>query len=408
MSVSSFFPKQVEVLKSRPKRWNILSGGTGAGKTEVSLIKFVLEVAKCDMKDEFLICGKTLTTLERNCLNKIKDTFPEFCSFSLKNKKGKIFGRTCYLEGVYDSKSQENIRGMTIKGAYCDEVVTYNKDFMDMLKSRMRVINPFAYLTCNPDHPKHWFNIEFRENSKIEKNVWDFALDDNVFLPKDFIENIKNEYVDVLYDRYVLGKWVAAEGSIYKTFSKTTNVVDKIPYDEIIFYVAGVDIGGSQSQTAFVLTGFTDNFKKIFVVDEFKLPADNDANSIIEAFKNISTKWKKTYGNKFNDCFVDSAASTFIKSFSILNIIDVYKSRKVPILERISQTQMLFSNSRLLINKSCVNLISAFETAVWDTKHSVKYDKRLDDGRTCDIDILDAFEYSFEGFIDYLKVGGLN
>ena len=44
-------------------------------------------------------------------------------------------------------------------------------------------------------------------------------------------------------------------------------------------------------------------------------------------------------------------------------------------------------------------VIKALDEAVWDEK---KPDVRLDDGQTCDIDTLDAFEYSIEEFMNKL------
>ena len=46
------------------------------------------------------------------------------------------------------------------------------------------------------------------------------TIDDNPFLDSAFVENLKREYAGtVYYDRYINGLWVAAEGSIYRTFA---------------------------------------------------------------------------------------------------------------------------------------------------------------------------------------------
>ena len=74
-------------------------------------------------------------------------------------------------------------------------------------------------------------------------------------------------------------------------------------------------------------------------------------------------------------------------------------SDKGKILDRIRCTDTLIKNKKLFINKSCKHLIAGIENAVWCEKAAEKgIDLRLDDF-TSDIDILDAFEYSFSPHI---------
>ena len=42
--------------------------------------------------------------------------------YSLSTKEGRLFGRKILLEGANDAKSENKIRGMTLGGAYCDEL----------------------------------------------------------------------------------------------------------------------------------------------------------------------------------------------------------------------------------------------------------------------------------------------
>ena len=47
-----------------------------------------------------------------------------------------------------------------------------------------------------------------------------YTIDDNKFLTKEFVANLKKEYAGtVYYDRYILGRWVNAEGLIYTKFA---------------------------------------------------------------------------------------------------------------------------------------------------------------------------------------------
>ena len=73
-----------------------------------------------------------------------------------------------------------------------------------------------------------------------------------------FVENLKREYAGtVYYDRYINGLWVAAEGSIYRTFAD--NLEKFIITDEwlkahpLSTATIGVDFGGNRSGHAFTL-----------------------------------------------------------------------------------------------------------------------------------------------------------
>ena len=61
-------PKQLEFLKYEDKRINLLTGSVRSGKTYVSLLKWAIFVGTMSDNVEFLMTGKTLTALKRNCL----------------------------------------------------------------------------------------------------------------------------------------------------------------------------------------------------------------------------------------------------------------------------------------------------------------------------------------------------
>ena len=83
---------------------------------------------------------QTLQTLKRNCLMLLQELVGEDnFKYSLSTKEGRLFGRKILLEGANDAKSENKIRGMTLGGAYCDELTLFPKDFFSMLLSRLSV-----------------------------------------------------------------------------------------------------------------------------------------------------------------------------------------------------------------------------------------------------------------------------
>ena len=131
--------KLLRALKERKlKRINILHGSVRRGKTWISLVLWSFWVLASPEDKNYLMAAKTLTALKRNCLDLLEELIGKNnFSYSLAQKEGQLFGRKIYLEGVNDARAESKIRGMTLQGAYCDELTLFNEDFFSMLSSRL-------------------------------------------------------------------------------------------------------------------------------------------------------------------------------------------------------------------------------------------------------------------------------
>ena len=135
-----FSKKQLKLLKlfknGGLKRINILEGSVRSGKTYISLIIWALFVACGEKNASYLMCAKTLTGLRRNVLDTLENLVGSAnFSYSVSKKEGTLFGRKVYLEGASDSRAEGKIRGLTLSGAYCDEITLFSEDFFAMLLS---------------------------------------------------------------------------------------------------------------------------------------------------------------------------------------------------------------------------------------------------------------------------------
>lgn len=401
MSNFKLFKKQRDFLFDDGKRLNFLSGSVRSGKTYISLLKWALWIGSMPMNCEFIMVGKTVTSLKRNCFNYLTDFIGENnFQYSLSSKTARIFGRLVYLEGANDERSEQKIRGMTLAGAYCDEVTLYPKSFFTMLLSRLSVAGAKLWATCNPDSPNHYIKREYIDRAdELDCNVWNFLLIDNEFLPQEYISGVAKEYSGVFYNRFILGQWVRAEGIIYTKFANNTQdyiLPDNFDYSKIIQINIGVDFGGSGSATTFVCTGFTRFYKDIIVLEaerhEEELSPELLDKLYCDFVKLCTNKYKK-----FARTYADSAEQILIRGLrnaTIKNAIhtEVLNARKMPILDRIHLIIKLIGQGRFYVAKHCTTVILALEDAVWNDK---KENERLDDGTT-DIDTLDAMEYSIE------------
>lgn len=413
-------PKQFDFMIADDKRVNLLSGSVRSGKTYVSLLKWAIFVGIMPSNAEFLMTGKTLTSLKRNCLGLLQDLVgSDNFKFSISQKSAKLFGRTVWLEGANDDRAESKIRGMTLAGAYVDELTQIPEDFYRMLLSRLSVKNAKLYATTNPDTPTHWVKVDIIENENIEKNFWHFTFDDNEILKREnpeYFENLKKEYKsmgEVFYQRFILGLWVLAEGLIYKQFANNKELfirdeaVDEKgnPLNFLIISI-GIDYGATKGETEFKATGITPFFKEAWTIDEMKLAGLYAPEEIYQKFEEFYRRVVAEYG-KVTHCFGDYGALGQVLTYGLnkylqqhripLQVQDCIKGK---IIDRIYMDQMLFAQGRRFILKKCIYLQEAYELAVWDEK---KEDERLDDGTT-PIDDLDASEYSMFPFYDKLMM----
>lgn len=220
------------------------------------------------------------------------------------------------------------------------------------------------------------------------------------------IASLKMEYTGVFYDRFILGKWVVAQGAIYKIFSDEPSsyniVAAELPHLDQIN--VGLDFGGNESAHALVACGITQDYRRLFALKSEHIPAAGmTPQELYKRVYDFCAGIKQRYGI-VPILYGDSAEQTLIaglrQALKPLGII-VKNALKREINDRIRATTMLMAGGRFkLISEECSSLIDAFQGAVYDDK-VIGAEVRLDDG-TSDIDTLDAFEYSFERYIPRL------
>lgn len=380
-------------------RWNVKAGATRSGKTYMDyylIPRRLLAVAGREGLN--VILGNTRETVRRNVILPMVNIYgPARISNIRTDNSCTMFGQQVFILGADNEAHVNRLRGASIKYCYGDEVTTWNQGVFEMLKSRLD--KPYSVFdgTCNPDNPRHWFKAFLDSDADIYQQA--YTIDDNPYLDPAFVVNLKKEYAGtVLYDRYIRGLWVAAEGAIYRPFVDNPErfIVDDLPGQQIRRVNIGVDFGGGSSAHAFCCTGFTTN-NSIIVLDEYReqsaLTPEKLAQDFVDFVRRCQERWIVA------NVYCDSAEQTLINGLRAacraarigVNIAD---ARKMPINDRIRATLLLMGAGRFFIASTCTNTIDALKSALWDSKH-VTEDVRLDDGTT-NIDSLDSLEYSFE------------
>lgn len=402
--------KQKEYGLNSNHRWNVKLGAVRSGKTfqdkEDIIPRRIRERAGKD--GLVFIIGVTESTIERNVLRPMRDKFGNNLVGTINKNKVWLFGEECYCLGAEKINQVAKIQGASIKYLYGDEVVKWNKEVFDMIKSRLDQSYSCADLTGNPEQKTHWFK-EFLE-SDADIYLQHYTIDDNEFLSVEFRENLKKEYEGtVLYNRYILGQWCNAEGLIYKRFAdnptkyKWTKKKDNGEYDLPQGYtIIGIDYGGNKSGQAFVCTRISYDFKYVIALGSEKHMGDIDPDDLEKLEIEFAKKMMYKYNCNIDYMLPDNEEVVLIRGLrrAVENLgwdTIVRGCVKEKINDRIDcERTMIAYDILYYIEEECETLVEAISSALWDDNS--KEDVRLDDF-TSDIDTMDAFEYSFERFI---------
>jgi len=395
--------KQKNFWNSATHRWNIKYGATRSGKTYLDYFMIPRRIRERTKKDGLLLLlGNTQGTVERNIITPMRAIFGSSIvgdKISSDNTIG-IAGERVYVLGADKVNQVSKIQGAGFKYVYGDEITTWNEKVFEMLKSRLDKKYSCFDGTCNPENPQHWMKKFLDSDADIFAQHYN--IDDNPFNEKSFVENLKKEYYGtVFYDRFILGKWVAAEGIIYRRFADDPEkfIIDTPP-SNIMFATIGIDFGGNNSAQAFNCTGFTQNFKQIVTLDEYHTKKKLDPAQLQEAFVEFVRIQMSKY--LLMEAFADSSEQVLIRGLQNTLIkygvpLKIHNAIKGSINERIRFYTLLQGAGKYKIMRHCKNTIEAFSTALWNAKKLI--DERLDDG-TVNVDSLDAQEYSTEKYQD--------
>lgn len=403
--------KQKQYIANANKRWNFKSGAVRSGKSYVDVTAVIpMRIRERIGKDGLcFIVGVSKETIERNVLSPMRERYTSAVVGTINSRNiARICGEDVYCLGAEKVSQVAKIQGASAKYVYGDEVAKWHQDVFNMLKSRLD--KPYSCFdgALNPEHPTHWLKKFLDSGADIY--LQQYTIFDNTFLSPEFVKNLCREYEGTIYyDRLILGKWVRAEGAIYRRFADNPAKFlfpGDIRKSKISEIVIGIDFGGTKSGHAFVATAKLNGYQSIVALaserhfGEYE-PGDLDA---------LAIKFAKKVADKYGEIdyvYWDNAESVLGRGITrafetAMPATIVRPAIKARVNDRIACTQRLMGAGRFFITEDCETLRTALSEAVWNDK--VLEDERLDDGST-DIDSLDALEYTFERdmkrFINY-------
>lgn len=359
-----FTPKQMQLIqmlkRNEFKRLNILYGSVRSGKTYITLLLWAAWVATMPQDKNYLMCAKTLTSLKRNCLDLLQSLIGEAnFSYSISAKQAQLFGRKIYLEGANDARSEAKIRGMSLSGAYIDEITLIEEDFFTMLLSRLSDPGAKLFGSTNPASPSHWLKEKYidRQN-ELNLFVEKFILDDNTFLDKKYVEQIKKEYTGVFYERFILGDFVTAEGLVYPMFDKEKHLTTEKTHDGQ-FYIS-IDYG---IVNPFAAGLWCVSDKKAVMIDEYYYQNKERPRTDEEHYEQVL----KLCGNyPVQEIIIDPSASSFKETIRRHEKFDMLNANN-NVISGIADCMTLLESGYIKFSDRCAGLIKEMGLYSWDS-----------------------------------------
>ncbi len=375
-----FSEKQLKVLNwwcgtsdDSNKNGIICDGAVRSGKTLCMSLSFVCWAFYNFSDASFAMCGKTIASLRRNVITPLLPVLNELgfsCDFKVsKNiveiRMGKVFNRF-YIFGGRDESSSSLIQGMTLAGVLFDEVALMPRSFVEQAIARCSLQNAKYFFNCNPEHPYHWFYVEWIKKKK-EKNMLyiHFNMEDNPSLSKSVINRYKSLYSGAFYERFVEGKWVTADGLVYPMFSNERHVKT---YDgDFSEYYLSCDYGTVNPFSLGLWGKGTDGWYR---VDEY-YHSSRDAGVQLTDEEYYRELEKTVNGKSITALIIDPSAASFIQTVRRHNKFRVIKADN-DVLSGINRVCQALKNDEIFIYPHCKGILKEFSVYRWDS--SIKKD----------------------------------
>lgn len=275
----------------------VWEGAVSSGKTICSLLAWAAFVAEAPQGATLIMVGKTFSTLRRNAFEPLIALLgEENVEVSYGSGTATIFGKQVHLLGADNSQAEGKIRGLSVYGAYLDELTLLGgpsaREWWEMLRTRMRVQGARIFATTNPGSPTSWLLTDYLNRSAVhvtgdgylQRNLdapegvglyrFSFVLDDNKTLDPAYVTSLKSSYSGVFFDRFILGLWVQAEGAVYQ-LDKNTHLISAPQFDPLTEWVVGID-HGMTNDTSAVLVAVDRQNQRLVVCGEKRVDGGNN------------------------------------------------------------------------------------------------------------------------------------
>ena len=379
--ITKLSPKQKLVLKwahltkFKNRKASICDGSVRSGKTVSMILGFVHWAMRFFDGKNFGICGKTISSTERNIilpLLNMPDITDYYSLQYIRGENKRIVIRsgshtnTFFIFGGKDESSYTLVQGITLSGVLFDEVALMPKSFVDQAVART-LSEPEAryWFNCNPESAEHWFYKEWICNTRQKKALHlHFTMQDNPILSPEQIADAERLYTGVFYNRYIKGLWCVAEGLIYPMFDKAVHVTHHPELQPGGDYYISCDYGTLNPTSAGLWYLQPDGHAirlREYYYDGRKTKTPRTDEEHYAALKQLAGD----VADKVRAVIVDPSAASFIECIRRHGLFRVWQADN-SVLNGIRDTSSLLQMQYLHICDNCTDIIREFSLYRWD------------------------------------------
>lgn len=370
--------KQIDFVGNSTARINIASGSIRAGKTISTLLRWLIYVASAPLGGELAVIAKTTNTAASNVFIPLQDPslfgdLSRHVHYTRGAPTATILGRSVRVIGANDIRAEERLRGMTCAGALVDEATLVPQEFWTQLLGRMSVPGAKLFASTNPASPAHWLKRDFIDRrDELGLRYWHYTLDDNPSLGDEYIASIKAEFVGLWYRRFVLGEWIAAEGSIFDMWDEGRHIVDSLP--EIAKWISvGVDYGQANPFHATLLGLGRD--RRLYIGSEWRYDGRHQRRQLTDLeYSERLRGWLRDVPGvgavRPQFVTVDPSAASFSAQLRRDKLTPTPANNAV--LDGIRTMSSLLAAGQLRVHSSCKSLIAEMPGYAWDDRAAEK------------------------------------
>ena len=385
MIYQTFSPKQIQAMlwwampKFRQYDAIICDGSVRSGKTMAMSIGYLLWSMRNFDHETFAFCGKTIDSLKRNVVTPIQKWMAGVMQPKINLSKNYMdvewrgHHNRYYFFGGKDESSYALIQGITLAGVLLDEVALMPRSFVDQATARCSVTGSKIWMNCNPDgSEEHWLYKELIDGvhgKAGEKNRLHlhFTMEDNRALSVSVRKRYERMYSGVFYERYVLGKWVMADGLVYPQFQKLRHVIpDTVPDVHSGEFYLSCDYG-TLNPTSVGLwhlsgDGYATRIREYYydARKEGHSRTDEEHYAALEQLAGDIAPYVRYV-------IVDPSAASFIECIRRHGVFRVRKANN-SVLDGIRDTSTLLQAGRIHICEGCTDIIREFGLYCWDNQ----------------------------------------
>lgn len=386
--------KQAEYAREAHHRWNFAVGAVRSGKSHMAIQYTIPRCLRAghNRRGLNLILGATKENVERNVLEPMRDMWSQALVGDINSRNwATVFGEKVYCIGGENVKQVNRIRGSEIKFCYVDEVCDVHPQVFEMLKSRLSLPYSECHAACNPAGPTH-FVKRFLDQGDADPDIdlWhqEYAIWDNPFLPDSYVRALEAEYRGtVYYDRYILGRWVKAEGLVYPMWEQALeDPWEGVPAEECV----SVDYG---TQNAFAAIRWARDGDGVWhAVREFYYSGRAEGHQKTDEDYCRDLLQLCEGMDRPAEVIVDPSATSFIAALRRSLNGDEHRLFRVrharnEVEDGIRDTATCLQTGRVRVSRELPNLAREFAGYVWDESEQCDRPVKVDDH------LMDALRY---------------